>query len=97
MNTIKFTTDDFKETFDGFTFKAECEGAEERKFAVEALQADGSYQKTPVTEKELLNFLSTVMDTERAKAALKLVVELTDVYTKERIFSLTENCGQKRN
>lgn len=48
MNTIKFTTDDFKETFDGFTFKAECEGAEERKFAVEALQADGSYQEAPV-------------------------------------------------
>jgi len=40
-------------------------------------------EDTPVTEKELLDFLSTVMDTERAKAALTLVVELTDVYTKE--------------
>ena len=48
MNIIKFTTNDFKETFDGFIFTAECEGAEERKFAVEALQADGSYLEAPV-------------------------------------------------
>lgn len=48
MNIITFTTEDFKETFDGFTFKAECEVSEERKFAVEALQADGSYKEAPV-------------------------------------------------
>lgn len=48
MNSIKFNTEDFNETFDGFIFKAECKGAEDRKFAVEALQADGSYLEAPV-------------------------------------------------
>lgn len=40
-------------------------------------------EDTPVTEMELLLFLETLMDKNVAAQTLKLVVELTDVYTKE--------------
>ena len=40
-------------------------------------------EDTPVTEVELLSFLKTVMNRDDAEQTLKLVVELTDVYTKE--------------
>ena len=40
-------------------------------------------EDTPVTEMELLSFLETLMDKNVADQTLKLVVELTDVYTKE--------------
>ncbi len=40
-------------------------------------------EDTPVTEAELYQFLVSVMDEEEAKQTIKLVVELTDVFTKE--------------
>jgi len=40
-------------------------------------------EDTPVTEEQLLSFLETLMENEVAKQTLELVVELTDVYTKE--------------
>lgn len=40
-------------------------------------------EDTPVSEIELLSFLETVMDNEVARQTIELVVELTDVYTKE--------------
>lgn len=39
-------------------------------------------EDTEVNEREMQNFLSTVMNTEDATETMKLVVELTDVYTK---------------
>jgi (p)ppGpp synthase/HD superfamily hydrolase len=39
-------------------------------------------EDTPVTKKELLQFLLTIMKEEEAKTTTKLVDELTDVYTK---------------
>lgn len=40
-------------------------------------------EDTPVSEIELLSFLETLMSNEVAKKTLELVVELTDIYTKE--------------
>ena len=40
-------------------------------------------EDTPVTKKELGEFLESVMDKSDAARTLKLVVELTDVYTKQ--------------
>jgi guanosine-3',5'-bis(diphosphate) 3'-pyrophosphohydrolase len=41
-------------------------------------------EDTPVTKERLAQFLFTVMKEEDAKETLRLVVELTDVYTKQR-------------
>ena len=41
-------------------------------------------EDTPVTKEKLARFLSTVMTHEEAGETLRLVVELTDVYTKQR-------------
>ena len=41
-------------------------------------------EDTPVTKENLGRFLSTVMREEDASETLRLVVELTDVYTKQR-------------
>ncbi len=40
-------------------------------------------EDTPTTEEHIRRFLSSLMDTSTADRTLKLVVELTDVYTKE--------------
>ena len=40
-------------------------------------------EDTPVTKSELHQFLLGVMDTEAAGKTIKLVVELTDIYTKD--------------
>jgi (p)ppGpp synthase/HD superfamily hydrolase len=40
-------------------------------------------EDTAVTEEEMGNFLETVMESDDVKKTLKLVVELTDVYTKK--------------
>lgn len=40
-------------------------------------------EDTPVSAKELLSFLETLIDKDVAQQTLKLVVELTDVYIKE--------------
>jgi guanosine-3',5'-bis(diphosphate) 3'-pyrophosphohydrolase len=40
-------------------------------------------EDTPVTKKEILDFLLTVMNQSQAQRTLELVVELTDVYVKE--------------
>jgi guanosine-3',5'-bis(diphosphate) 3'-pyrophosphohydrolase len=41
-------------------------------------------EDTPVTKEKLLQFLHTVMNEEDARETLRLVVELTDVFTKQR-------------
>lgn len=41
-------------------------------------------EDTPVTREKLLQFLKTVMEEEDAAETLRLVVELTDVFTKTR-------------
>ncbi|RRA96506.1 hypothetical protein [Paenimyroides viscosum] len=51
MNTVTFTEQDFKETLTGFVFTMQCNGAENRKFGVEALQPDGSYEEINVVTK----------------------------------------------
>lgn len=48
MKTISFTTKDFKQTEKGFVFTSTCEDAENKKYAVEGLQPDGSYQEVQV-------------------------------------------------
>jgi (p)ppGpp synthase/HD superfamily hydrolase len=40
-------------------------------------------EDTTVTEKDMLLFLETLMDKHQAEQTLKLVIELTDVYTKK--------------
>lgn len=51
MNTVKFTEQDFNETLTGFVFTMKCEDAENKKFGVEALQPDGSYEEINVVTK----------------------------------------------
>lgn len=51
MNTVKFTEQDFKETLTGFVFTINCDDAENKKFGVEALQPDGSYEEINVVTK----------------------------------------------
>ena len=40
-------------------------------------------EDTPVTEKEILEFLKTILSEDEASTTTKYVVELTDIYTKE--------------
>jgi len=51
MNTVTFTEQDFKETLTGFVFTMQCKDAENRKFGVEAIQPDGSYEEISVVTK----------------------------------------------
>lgn len=51
MNTVTFTEQDFNETLTGFVFTMKCEDAENKKFCVEALQPDGSYEEINVVTK----------------------------------------------
>ncbi len=48
MGTVLFTEQDFKETLTGFVFTMKCNDAENKKFGIEALQPDGSYQEINV-------------------------------------------------
>lgn len=48
METVLFKEQDFKETLTGFVFTMKCEDAENKKFGIEALQPDGSYQEINV-------------------------------------------------
>lgn len=53
-------------------------------------------EDTPVSEIELLSFLETLMDNGVAKQTLELVVELTDVYTKESYPHLNRKQRKKK-
>ncbi|MEG1026528.1 MAG: hypothetical protein RSF34_18795 [Flavobacterium sp.] len=45
METVFFKEQDFKETLTGFVFTMKCDDAENKKFGIEALQPDGSYEE----------------------------------------------------
>lgn len=51
MDTVLFKTEDFKETLTGFVFTIKCDDAENRKFGIEALKPDGSYEEITVLTK----------------------------------------------
>lgn len=51
METVLFTEKDFKETLTGFVFIMKCKNADNRKFGIEALQPDGSYEEINVVTK----------------------------------------------
>jgi guanosine-3',5'-bis(diphosphate) 3'-pyrophosphohydrolase len=51
-------------------------------------------EDTPVTQREMLTFLNSVMSADLAASTLRLVVELTDVYTK-RAFPALKRLARK--
>ncbi|UUV20879.1 hypothetical protein [Paenimyroides aestuarii] len=51
MKTVLFTEHDFKKTPTGFVYITTCIDAENRKFTIEALQADNTYKEVTVLTK----------------------------------------------
>lgn len=60
-----------------------CEMFTEKIEVLAAALLHDVLEDTPVSEKDILSFLETVMTKDQANNTLKLVIELTDVYTKE--------------